>query len=80
MKISTHPLITALSTEYALAIKAVREEKEYQIKALYEEFSWKYEYLKWMIEDRAKCSADRMDNSSAAQADRNSCRATNNYE
>lgn len=72
MKISTHPLITALSAEYAREIKSLQEANESEIEALYLEFHQKYQCLKKLIiEDRAECSADRMDNSSAAQADRN---------
>ena len=80
-QISTHPLITALSAEYAKEIKALKEAHEEKIEALYLEFRQRYQCLKQIIEDRAECSADSTGEClSAAPTDRHSCRVTNHYE
>ena len=45
-KISEHPLILALSEQYACQIKALREEEQTKIGNLYAEFRIKYAVLK----------------------------------
>lgn len=49
MKISTHPRITALASQYAKRIKALKEVQEGEIEKLYSEFREKYECLKQEI-------------------------------
>ena len=45
-KISEHPLILALSEQYACQIKALREQEQTKIGNLYAEFRIKYAVLK----------------------------------
>lgn len=73
MKISTHPLITALSSEYAREIKALKEEQNDQLERLYRDFRRKYQWLKRTIEVQEGNSADSLDSSSAAPSNRHSC-------
>lgn len=75
-EVSKHPLVQALSAEYAQRIKALKEVREGEIEQLYLDFRQKYQCLKQIIEAQEGNSADILTSSSAAPSSRLSCKST----